>query len=225
MDFNIKPSAHAANGYDSASTGKTGKTGKQNILSILQGWKDDDKKGKGGTNPQDTLDISEKALENTTVKGKGKDNWKDFDMDAFHSEIRNKLMQSVNKAKDDLMKSGVEFAKNDPNSLLYNLTGLNGGKDIQAAKVPDYWNAENTSQRIVDFAMSFRGMAPELSDEEYIGQIRAAVQKGFGQAKSMLGDMPGPSAKLYNDTYNLAMKKFDDILAESQAKKNSGTAT
>jgi hypothetical protein len=219
MDINTKTSAHAANGYDSASTGKTGKTGKQNILSILQGWKEDDKKGKGGgTNPRDTVDISEEAMENK-VKGKGKGAWKDFDMDAFQTEIRNKLMQSVNKAKGDLMKAGVEFAKNDPNSLLYDLTGLNGGKDIQAAKVPDYWNAENTSQRIVDFAMSFRGMAPELSDDEYVEQIRAAVQKGFGQAKSMLGDMPGPSAKLYNDTYNLAMKKFDDVLAEMKAKK------
>ena len=213
MDFNVKSSAPVAKSYDSASTGKTGKTGKQNILSVLQGWKDSG----GGITPKDTLDISEKALENKEVKGKsGKDVWKDFDMDAFHSEIRNKLMQSVNKAKDSLLQSGIEFAKHDSNSLLYDLTGLNGGKEIQAAKVPDYWNAENTSQRIVDFAMSFRGMAPELSDEEYIDQIRAAVQKGFGQAKSMLGDMPGPSAKLYNDTYNLAMKKFDDILAQSK---------
>jgi len=89
-------------------------------------------------------------------------------------------------------------------------------KDVEESKVPDYWNAENTSQRIVDFAMSFRGLAPELSDEEYIEQVRAAVEKGYKLAKKDLGDLPGPTAKLFNNTYNLTMNKFDELLEKAR---------
>ncbi|MDR2581508.1 MAG: DUF5610 domain-containing protein [Fibromonadaceae bacterium] len=194
MDLNTTASVSAAaNNYELASKAKGKGTGKHEAPSIT---------------PKDTLDISDAGQKSEKIKGKHGE-WKNFDMDAFQSGIRNTLMQSINQAKDSLKASGVEFAKYNSDSILYNLSGMG---EVKAAEVPEYWNADNTSQRIIDFAMSFRNLAPELSDEEYIEQIRSAVEKGYSLAKNSLGDLPGPSAKLFNDTYELTMKKFDELL-------------
>jgi hypothetical protein len=215
MDVNTTVNASAVKNYESASsTGKTGKTGKheaQTAPSYIP-----KNKSEGIATPEDSLEISEAAKNGDNVKEKGNGQWKNFDMDAFQSGIRNTLMQSIQQSKEALKAAGVGFAKYDSNSILYDLSGVNGGKDVEEAKVPDYWNAENTSQRIVDFAMSFRGLATELSDEEYIKQVRDAVEKGYKLAKKDIGDLPGPSAKLFNNTYNLTMKKFDELMEQAR---------
>jgi hypothetical protein len=209
MDVNTATNASAANYEGASNTGKTGKTGKHEA-PVVPNYAPKSK-NEGISTPGDTLEISEAAQNSDKVKEKGKGQWKNFDMDAFQSSIRDTLMQSINKSKDALKSSGVEFAKYNGDSVLYKLSGKE-----EAAKVPEYWNAENTSQRIVDFAMSFRGLAPELSDEEYIKQVRSAVEMGYKLAKKGLGDLPGASAKLFNDTYSLTMKKFDDIMEQSR---------
>jgi len=213
MDVNTAVNALAVKNYDSASsTGKTGKTGKHEAHQVPSYVPKN--KNEGIETPEDTLDISEEAAKKSdSVKEKHKGQWKNFDMDAFQTGIRNTLMQSMMQSKDALKSAGVEFAKYNSNSILYDLSGI---KDTEESKVPDYWNAENTSQRIVDFAMSFRGLAPELSDEEYIEQVRAAVEKGFKLAKKDLGDLPGPTAKLFNNTYSSAMSKFDELLEKAR---------
>ncbi len=94
----------------------------------------------------------------------------------------------------------------------------------KAADVPEEWNADNTSQRIVDFALSFRGQVEGMTDEEYVEKIRSAIQDGFRSAKGDLKDVPGPSAKLFNDTYEAAMKKLDDKLAEWKKAAEDGAA-
>jgi hypothetical protein len=95
-------------------------------------------------------------------------------------------------------------------SILYEVA-----QDTEVAEVPEFWNAENTSQRIFDFAMSFRELYPEMSDEEYVSQVQEAVEKGFGEAKSILGDaLPEPSKKLYNDTYEATMNLFKNYLEQ-----------
>ncbi|MDR2582389.1 MAG: DUF5610 domain-containing protein [Fibromonadaceae bacterium] len=213
MDVNTAVNALAVKNYDSASsTGKTGKTGKHEAHQAPNYAPKN--KEEGAQTPEDTLDISEEAAKKSdSVKEKNKGHWKNFDMDAFQTGIRNTLMQSINQSKDALKAAGVEFAKYNSDSVLYDLSGM---KDVEESKVPDYWNAENTSQRIVDFAMSFRGLATELSDEEYIEQVRAAVEKGYKLAKKDLGDLPGPTAKLFNNTYNLTMSKFDELLEKAR---------
>jgi hypothetical protein len=216
MSVNTVSTANPANNSNSSSSAnnanKTGKTGKHETATA-QSYVPA-KKTEAIETPKDTVEISEGALDSEKVKGNG--HWKDFDMDAFQTEIRNTLMASINQSKKTLQDAGVEFVKYNDDSILY------GGvpKGTKAADVPEYWNAENTSKRIVDFAMSFRSMAPELSDEEYIDQVRKAVQLGYKLAKKDVGSMPGPSAQLFNDTYNLTMKRFDDLL--EQAKKKSG---
>jgi hypothetical protein len=207
MDVGTSTSATGSN--PASSTAPTGQTSTVGTSSSAP------EENEGGIKtPEDTVEISEAGKNSKHVKGKGL--WNSFDMDAFNSGMRDKLMESINKSKDALKAAGVEFAKYDSNSILYDVSKLNGGKGAKAADVPEYWNAENTSQRIVDFAMSFRSLAPELSDEEYINKIRGAVELGYKLAKKDMGAVPGPSAQLYNDTYSLTMKKFDDILAKAK---------
>lgn len=214
MDVSTIATAAPANNNASANNVNQNKeTGKQEIPSAPSyAPKEED-----STNPQDSVEISDAAkAEQDKIQDKVNGKWKDFDMDAFQGGIRDTLMQSINESRKKLEEAGVEFAGADGDSILYDLTGLNGGKEVKAAEVPEYWNAENTASRIVDFAMSFRDLAPELTDEEYVEQVRSAVQKGFSLAKSDIGSLPGPSAQLFNDTYNTAMKKFDDILEQSK---------
>ncbi|MDO5575779.1 MAG: DUF5610 domain-containing protein [Fibrobacter sp.] len=78
--------------------------------------------------------------------------------------------------------------------------------------VDDYWNAENTSQRIVDFAVSFFGSF-KGSSEEYLETIKDAISKGFSQAKEMLGELPDSVTELTNSTYDLVMEKLDTWFA------------
>ncbi|MCL1967119.1 MAG: hypothetical protein FWF67_04490 [Fibromonadales bacterium] len=219
MSVNTVSTANSANNANSSASAnksdKTGKTGKHETATAPSYAPE--KKTEAIETPKDSVEISEAALDSEKAKG-NKDYWKDFDMDAFQTDIRNKLMESIHQSKKSLMDAGVEFVKYDEDSILY--SGV--PKGTKAAEVPEYWNAEKTSQRIVDFAMSFRSMAPELSDEEYIAQVRKAVQLGYKLAKKDVGSMPGPSAQLFNDTYNLTMKKFDDLV--EQAKKKTDEA-
>ena len=75
-------------------------------------------------------------------------------------------------------------------------------------EVPEYWNAENTSQRIVDFSVAFFG-AFKGEGEEFLDKIRSAIEDGFKQAREILGNLPDEVSGLINDTYDLVMKKLD----------------
>ncbi len=85
--------------------------------------------------------------------------------------------------------------------------------------LPEYWNAENTSQRIVDFAVSFFDLF-EGAPEEYLSKIKGAIEEGFSQAREMMGEMPEAVGKLTNDTYELVMQKLDAWAAEHDIGEN-----
>src|SRR3989339_152790 len=76
------------------------------------------------------------------------------------------------------------------------------------AKMPEYWNADNTSQRIVDFATSFLSSFSG-ENSEFFKTIKGAIEEGFKQAKDILGNLPGPVGKLIQKTYDLTMQKLD----------------
>jgi hypothetical protein len=97
------------------------------------------------------------------------------------------------------------------------------GAERPVADVPEYWNAENTSQRIVDFALSFRGLF-KGTDEEYYNLIKNAIDDGFKQARDMLGDLPDAVNNLVDDTYALTMKKLDDWLGGQKTAQDAQPA-
>jgi hypothetical protein len=128
------------------------------------------------------------------------------DLTRFQRAMKEQLVEQMKQAQLALQAAGKD--SKFVSDILYAVD-----KDQKAADVPDEWGADQTSQRIVDFALAFRGAAKGMSDEEFIETIRKSIQEGFRSAKGDLKDLPGPSAKLFNDTYEAAMKKLDDTLA------------
>lgn len=128
----------------------------------------------------------------------------------FKEQLKAQLLEMMDKSREN-----NKTPENLIDAIMYDVSD-----DEVAAEVPEYWNAENTSQRIVDFAMSFKSLSG-MEDEEYINRVRDAVVEGYKLAKEALGDLPGPSAKLFNDTYELTMKKFDEMLGEAKAAKQA----
>lgn len=71
-----------------------------------------------------------------------------------------------------------------------------------------YWGVNQTSDRIIDFAMALTGGDPSKVEE-----MREAFKKGYEQAeKTWGGELPDISKQ----TYEAVMKKFDDLAGQSQ---------
>lgn len=92
---------------------------------------------------------------------------------------------------------------------------------IEIDGLPEYWNAENTSQRIVDFATSFYGIA-ESTGKEYFHLIRSAIEEGFNQAREILGELPDEVSELTKRTYELVMEKLDNWAAQQGIETETG---
>ncbi len=86
----------------------------------------------------------------------------------------------------------------------------------QPATVPDYWNAENTSDRIVQFATQFAGIAG-MGNQEFGQKIKAAVERGFELAHAATGNLPGAAGKLNQDTKSMTFAKLDNWLADKNS--------
>jgi hypothetical protein len=65
-----------------------------------------------------------------------------------------------------------------------------------------YWSAEETSNRLVDFAKALSG-----EDPEKIGVLQDAFKKAFKEIEEMFG---GTLPDISYDTYDMTMKKFDE---------------
>ena len=72
-----------------------------------------------------------------------------------------------------------------------------------------YWGVEQTSDRIIDFAVALTG-----GDTSKLESMREAFKKGYAQAeKTWGGELPEISQK----TYDAVMEKFDKLTEESQS--------
>jgi len=74
------------------------------------------------------------------------------------------------------------------------------------ASVPEYWNAENTSERIFRFATQFYESSG-LSKEEYTEKITSAIKRGYKEARDILGNLDPQTDKLLADTHKLTLDK------------------
>jgi predicted porin len=79
--------------------------------------------------------------------------------------------------------------------------------------VPEYWNSENTSQRIFEFSISFSAQF-NGSDQEYLSKVKSAIEKGFNQAKQVMGKLPDAITDLTDETYKLVMEKLESWISE-----------
>lgn len=92
---------------------------------------------------------------------------------------------------------------------------------IENGTIDDYWSADQTAQRIYDFARTLAG-----DDDSKLETLKNAVIEGFRQAgaafskKSGEKNLPG----VCNDTYDKVMGMFDDWQKEIDAKKTDSTS-
>lgn len=135
------------------------------------------------------------------------------DIEKFIKYIQN----NIEKMQKHFMRS--LHLNNDPST-----TEVFEGEKSEEASIalPEYWNAENTSQRIVDFAVSFIDLFSG-SDTEYLSMIRNAIDEGFKQAKELLGELPDQVQSLIDDTYALVTEKLD-TWANEQGKNSKNEA-
>lgn len=66
-----------------------------------------------------------------------------------------------------------------------------------------YWGVEQTSARIIDFAVALTGGDPDKVEE-----MREAFKKGYAQAEETWG---GKLPEISQKTYDAVMKKFDEL--------------
>ena len=66
-----------------------------------------------------------------------------------------------------------------------------------------YWGVEQTSDRILDFAVALTGGDPDKVEE-----MREAFKKGYAQAEETWG---GKLPEISQKTYDAVMKKFDEL--------------
>lgn len=69
-----------------------------------------------------------------------------------------------------------------------------------------YWGVEQTSDRIVKYALALAG-----NDPDQLEKMIEATKKGFSQAEKVWG---GPMPSITGQTYNAVMEKFDKIKKE-----------
>ncbi len=88
--------------------------------------------------------------------------------------------------------------------------------ETDAPIVPAYWNAENTSNRIVQMATGFAKISG-LDPHAFAEKINAAIEEGFSSAHDATGDLPGAAGKLNKDTHALVQSKLKKWLDDWEA--------
>ena len=214
MDTTSAVSAANANSYASTSTASTRKSASSTANASSSVATD-----------TYTPSAEASAAASGEAASKAKGAWGGFDAEAFQNDMREKLLASIRDSQKSLKDAGVTFYGGE--NFLYDLAGADTKSytDEQMG-VGKEWGADATSSRLVDFALAFRGSgtAKGLTDEEFVEKIRDAIKQGFKLAKGDLGDLPGPTGKLFNDTYQATMDKLDKAL-EDMKSGSGGSAT
>jgi hypothetical protein len=97
------------------------------------------------------------------------------------------------------------------NGMLSSAANVSKNSSVSALDTQsDYYSAEKTAARIVDFALSFYDGGDKAA---YAEKIKAAVTKGFEQALSSAG---GSLPQISYDTINLALDSIDSWAAGTE---------
>lgn len=146
----------------------------------------------------DTVELHYESIRSLSVASMGEMS------DEERVALVDRLKEEFLALKEALMDSFVES------------TGGKAGKGEEAGEtkpaeipgLPDMWSAENTSERIVNFATSFHGMT-ESGGRDFYELAKAAIEEGFRQAREIMGELPGAVGDLVDETYKLTMEKLE----------------
>ncbi|SHO50760.1 hypothetical protein [Desulfopila aestuarii] len=108
----------------------------------------------------------------------------------------------INMFKEQGLSLNIPTGNTEPGMEEINLEEITPQEAEQLIADDGYFGVEQTSDRIVDFAIGIAG-----GDPTRIDAIKAGIDKGFSEAKQAFGDwLPDIS---YN-TYDKVMEKLDD---------------
>lgn len=119
--------------------------------------------------------------------------------------------ETINRMKADLEAQKLRFLKTVQSSLTKQITfgqgawkNLSGTQSSAQAAISEdgYWGVEQTSQRLVSFAMALVGGDPSKAEE-----MREAFIKGYEAAEEAFG---GTLPEISRKTYDATMKLFDE---------------
>jgi hypothetical protein len=88
---------------------------------------------------------------------------------------------------------------------------------IESDGSEDFWGAEKTANRILDFAKSLAG-----NDPKNFETVKNAFVKGFGECKKIWG---GELPDVCGDTYDRVMQGFDDWEKELNSAADEAAAS
>ncbi len=132
----------------------------------------------------------------------------------YDKKVNTSFSPLVVYVKDRITEKG-EILVNQFYKQNENTSDIESSNQKTNLKIPEYWNSENTSRRIVDFSLSFFSSF-KGSREQYLTKIKAAIEDGFKQAEKILGNLPEEITALTKETFDLVMEKLDSWF-------NSGT--
>ncbi|MBF0430854.1 MAG: hypothetical protein HQK83_06215 [Fibrobacteria bacterium] len=166
----------------------------------------------------DSLEISYSAESLNAFSMQGDmENSKDIDagvfkkLDEFIKQQKQMLLDYLFGNKEHPFGEGIKTGQ------------IEGVEPTTELNIPEYWNAENTSQRIVDFATSFFSMSDKGANE-FGTMMMEAVKKGFEEASAITGQLPGAAGELVADTQQLTMEKLEAWMAQNSSEPVSAIA-
>ena len=118
-------------------------------------------------------------------------------------QIRNQLMKEMVR---DMFKG--QFDDSNKTGARRELEEILSSFNEEDEEEPDYWSAEKTADRILDFAKKLAG-----DDDEAFDTLKNAFEQGFRESEKLLGGKKNLPQVSY-DTYDRVQKGFDDWAKE-----------
>ncbi|MBR3683294.1 MAG: hypothetical protein IKL78_00290 [Lachnospiraceae bacterium] len=137
----------------------------------------------------------------------------------MQQELEMRTQQLQNIVTEMLTKqAGASKQFNDIWSLLasgdFTVDQATADKAKEEISEDGYWGVNQTSDRIIDFAVALCN-----GDETKLGEMKAAFEKGFGKAEEIWGgELPEISYK----TYDSVMSKFDELMNKDGSSEIEG---
>ena len=135
----------------------------------------------------------------------------------FTAKSNRQLKNESMKSMVSQLLTGQASVKGNKINIQSQLNEILSSFDIEPIKADseDFWGAEKTAQRILDFAKNLAG-----DDTDALSTLRKAFEKGFDEAGGIWGDKLPETCQ---DTYDLVQKGFDEWEKELNAAADAVT--
>jgi hypothetical protein len=128
------------------------------------------------------------------------------------AETADKSYEMLRRLVTNMLKEqGIDFQIATTGSSSIDISALSQEEAQELVAEDGYFGVEQTSDRIVNFALSLAG-----GDVEKLDEIKEGVEHGFNEALEAFG---GVLPDISYDTFDLVMQKLDDWAAKAQSKE------